>query len=56
MAKKSKKERVPLQVAGMPQGKHLTGFKGSKDQSGAICLCAGCHPNALKQRDKVIYR
>jgi hypothetical protein len=44
MAKsKSKKDRIPLQPDGMPQGKHLTGFKGSKVEG--ICLCGSCHPN-----------
>jgi hypothetical protein len=53
--KQSKKgSRIPLQPDGMPQGRHLTGFKGTKTD--AVCLCAGCHPNALEGRKKVIYK
>jgi hypothetical protein len=42
--KSQKKNRSPLQPAGMPQGKHLTGFKGTKADE--ECFCGGCHPNA----------
>lgn len=44
MAKTTKSGRIPLQPDGMPQGRHMTGFKGSKVEG--TCLCGGCHPNA----------
>lgn len=49
------RKRVPTQPAGMPQGEHLTGFKGTKVEG--ICLCGGCHPNARagKKKEVVIY-
>lgn len=47
------RKREPLQVDGQPQGKHLTGFKGTK--SNVECFCGGCHPNARAARAKVIY-
>lgn len=39
-----KKARVANQPDGMPQGRHLTGFKGTKVEG--VCLCGGCHPKA----------
>ena len=48
------KSGIPAQPAGMPQGKHLQGIKGTKDTSGQTCLCGGCHPNAKKDRTIVI--
>lgn len=47
----AKSKRVPLQQAGEPQGKHLTGFKGMKVD--ATCRCGGCHPNAVAKKDQV---
>lgn len=49
---KSQKNRIPLQPDGQPQGKHLSGFKGTKVD--ALCLCGGCHPNAKAAKDKVV--
>jgi hypothetical protein len=53
MARTSKKERVPLQPDGMPQGRHMAGFKGSKVEG--LCLCGSCHPNAQAGKNKTIY-
>lgn len=53
MAEKSKKERVPTQPPGMPQGIHLTGFKGMKDDKLGQCFCGGCHPNAQRGKEYV---
>lgn len=47
----SKKERIALQPDGQPQGRHLAGFKGMKVEG--ICLCGGCHPNAIKGKNYV---
>lgn len=38
------RKRVPDQPDGMPRGKHLAGFKGTKVDG--VCMCGGCHPNA----------
>lgn len=48
----AKKNRVALQPDGMPQGRHLTGFKGMKVEG--VCLCGGCHPNAQAAKNKVV--
>lgn len=47
------RKREPLQVDGQPQGKHLSGFKGTKVN--AECFCGGCHPNARLGKSKVVY-
>ena len=47
-----KRKNVPTQPDGMPQGRHLSGFKGMKVD--AVCLCGGCHPNAQRTKTKVI--
>lgn len=47
------KNRVAQQPDGMPRGKHLKGFKGTKVD--AICFCGGCHPNAQAGKNKVVY-
>lgn len=48
----AKKNRVALQPDGMPQGRHITGFKGMKVDT--VCFCGGCHPNAQAAKGKVI--
>lgn len=48
------RKRVPTQPDGEPQGKHLTGFKGTK--TNVACFCGGCNPAAKENRGKVIYR
>jgi hypothetical protein len=53
MAKTTKSDRIPLQPPGMPQGKHLAGFKGTKVDG--TCLCGGCHPNAQAGKRHTIY-
>ena len=45
------RKRVPIQPDGMPSGKHLAGFKGTKVEG--TCLCAGCHPKAKENAGKV---
>lgn len=52
ITKKSQKNRMALQPDGQPQGKHLSGFKGTKVD--ATCLCGGCHPNAQAGKSKVV--
>lgn len=49
---KSQKNRMAAQPDGQPQGKHLSGFKGTKVD--ALCLCGGCHPHARKDYVRVI--
>ena len=44
---------LPRQPDGMPQGRHLTGFKGSKVD--AVCLCGKCNPAAREGVRKIIY-
>lgn len=38
------RKRVPRQPEGMPMGKHLAGFKGSKTD--VPCYCGGCSARA----------
>jgi hypothetical protein len=47
------RKREPLQPAGLPQGNHLTGFKGMKAEG--TCMCGGCHPNAKANAGRPIY-
>lgn len=49
------RKRVPTQPTGMPQGEHLTGFKGTKVEG--TCYCGGCNPAARvgKNKEVVIY-
>lgn len=46
------RKRVPTQPDGMPQGKHLSGFKGMRVDG--VCYCGGCNPAARKAKDKVV--
>lgn len=48
------RKRVPNQPDGMPQGKHLAGFKGTKVEG--TCLCGGCNPAAVEKKGKVVTR
>lgn len=48
----SYRKRTPIQPDGQPSGKHLTGFKGTKVEG--ICLCGGCNPKAVANKNKVI--
>jgi hypothetical protein len=54
LTNKSQKNRIPAEPVGMPRGKHLTGFKGMKVEG--ICMCGGCNPKALANKNKVVYR
>jgi len=49
----TKKDRIPLQTAGQPSGKHLTGFKGSK--SDEECFCGKCNPAAKANHNRPIW-
>ena len=51
--KQSFKDRVPRQPDGESQGKHKAGFKGMK--ANEPCSCGGCHPNAIANKNKVVY-
>jgi hypothetical protein len=46
------RKRVAIQPDGMPSGKHLAGFKGTKVEG--TCLCGGCNPKAKSNRGKVL--
>lgn len=50
---KSQKNRIARQPDGMPQGRHLTGFKGTKVD--VACFCGGCHPHAQAAKGKVVW-
>ena len=41
------KKTIPQQPDGMPQGRHLQGFKGSKID--AVCSCGRCLPARMKR-------
>ena len=47
------RKRTALQPDGMPQGRHLTGFKGMKSED--PCYCGRCHPNAVKNHGRPKY-
>ena len=53
MATKNKKDRIPAQPDGMPQGRHLTGFKGSKVDE--ACFCGRCNPKAKANHGRVMW-
>lgn len=50
--KERHRKRVPAQPDGMPMGKHLAGFKGTKAEG--ICLCGGCNPKAKENSGKAV--
>jgi len=47
-----KKARIATQVDGMPQGRHLTGFKGTKVEG--ACFCGKCNPAAVAGKNRTI--
>lgn len=50
-AERNARKSIPAQPAGWPQGKHLTGIKGTKASD--PCYCGGCLPKALARGDKI---